>query len=141
MQALCNCPFDFCTQFCSRAPYFVFIVLSYSTNMLVFRVNTNLFGTNVAWLSYSWWRPWLVGVSRYPGWHYQCYWHWISLAVGGDDLITRSLVDTNLVPRVAIHTFAPAPGKKNKKTQQLLLQPLTVSLFCTWSQNGGLAVD
>ena len=94
------------------------VVLSYSTNMLVFRANTNLFSTNVAWLSYSWRHPRLVGVSRYPRWDYRCYWHWISLAVGGDDLITSPLVDTHVVPwvratQVAIHTFTPAPGKNS----------------------------
>ena len=67
-------------------PGFVFIVtnrvvLSYSTNMLVFRANTNLLCTNVAWLSNLWLYPRLVGVSRYLKWHYWCY-YWISLAVG-----------------------------------------------------------
>ena len=96
-------------------PGFVFIVtnrvvLSYSTNMLVFRANTNLLCTNVAWLSNLWRYPQLVGVSRYLGWHYWCY-YWISLAVGGDVLITTPLIDIKVVPwvwatQVAIHTFA-----------------------------------
>ena len=123
-------------------PGFVFIVtnrvvLSYSTNMLVFRPNTNLLCTNVAWLSNLWLYPRLVGVSRYLGWHYWCY-YLVILAVGGDVLITRPLIDIKVVPwvwatQVAIHTFAR--GKK-------LCSPYSrVSLFCTWSQNGTLVVD
>ena len=95
--------------------------------MLVFRANTNLFGTDVAWLSCcSWRRPRLVGVSN-PGWHYR---HWISLAVGGDDLITRPLVHTNVVPWVALHTF---PRRLEKLSRS---QPLTVSLSAPSSARG-----
>ena len=73
------------------------VVLSYSTNMLVFRANTNLLCMNVAWLSNSWQYPRLVGIYRYLGWRYWCY-YWISLDVGGDVLITRPLVDIKVVP-------------------------------------------
>ena len=81
----------------------------------------------------------MVGIA---GWH---YWHWISLAVRTNDLMTRHLIDIDVVPwvratQVAIHTFGAFPsstigGKKNSAA----LIPVKSSLHvvpkwraCSW---------